>query len=115
MSGCYSILENNCPKVYDFGCFGHCEMVEIPIEIIDSIVNLSYQNTIISIDTDENGNIVLDTSKLPIGTHYFTLHDENGQNLSINATPKTDPCNDLELNEECYSIFKIKIMYKNEI
>lgn len=96
-------------EYYDLGCFGHCDLATIAaieLEAGDYVLRFDYLGSIqyMNITVDEDGDVIIDASKLAINHEYLmTILDASGEIQTF------------EINENDYTIFKLKIFYKHEI
>ena len=109
-------------KIYDLGLFDICGFQTLPIELpiagqyIITLTNglFHFEKTYV---TDFDGEKpILDFSKLPVNMEFnLYINNVSGELLSFDMDINPDPCSTDPIITECFSIFKLKTIFKNEL
>lgn len=109
-------------KIYDLGIFDICGPQELPIELplagnyIITITNGNFHFEKKYTTDFDNEKPILDFSKIPVNMEFnLVVKNTDGTLLSFDMDIDTDPCTTDPIITECFSIFKLKTIYKHEL
>jgi len=109
-------------KIYNLGKFDICGFQELPIELpIAGTYNLILTNGNFCFEIEyitdfDNEKPILDFSKIPVNMEFnLVVKNPDGTLLSFDMDIDTDPCTTDPIITECFSIFKLKTIYKHEL
>jgi len=113
---------NTCAKIFDLGKFNHCGQQELPLSIpvagtytiLMSSGSFYYELDITTTENDEKP--VIDFSLLPINMEFILqIMNPDTTILPFDIDIQPEPCSEDAVITECYTTFKIKSIFNQNL